>query len=925
MDTQEVLLAALSPNNATRAAAEAELSNFLNADPGAFFKALSDELANDNQEDAIRQLAGIQMKVYLDSQDDLLKRERRERWAQLDEDIRNSIKENVTAALGSDGDLARSAAALVVSKIGVIEIHPDGNAWPDLIAGLCGMIERTDLGEGPRSAGLMALGYLLEELDEYAECPLVETEIDNCLTAICGCMDEAVGSVKIQQAAATAMFNALPFVANIFEDPDRENERNVLMMAICNAAEAKDDEVKMLSLQSISRIAELYYAQLENYMKDLAELTATAARNPEPNIVTAALDFWAMIANEEAEMRKDGNEDDNKGYILTAIAPLVDMVFDIMCQVEEEDSENEFGPAEAASAVLKNAALAVGPVIVDTLMKYINTNLRSPSWQKRDAAVLSFALILEDSVEDQEAKAKLQAELIHPALPHLLDKLVGPTRDAHHIVRSSTAFALGNVFEYHIEVVDPDNDISTLIPRLVEALEDEPRTAKFVAMALNNLIESLNDHDFFVTKRGPVPKDAGEDAIGEAEETIISEVYYDLIDALMTRADNQDADQFELRTNCYSCISTIIEAAGTKEFPILLAFLKNCLERIEASLNKNPESQEERDYEFSLQDKIIGMISALILRLESNCLEFADDVTAIIVHVLSQQKHPATSQVLITLSHLAHATGSNFGRYMEHVYPLLLNAMKNHADTATCERAVMAIGDIARVLTNDFLPVADEVLEVLRVLLVNTDVMRSIKPPAFDAFSEITLAIGSHIDKYLPSFLMTIKSAAEQPIPKDDEDAEEYILEVRRSCMTCYSHIFQAYVPEELNTMEKGQARTNAVAKAQSIAQAALLPKAIPDVTQIIEQYADEWFAEMDKDENWAPDYALLRKTVSVIGDSAVAVGRAKISPYFTQRKDVVKFLVELEFNQWNIHHEEDDSDDSEASFRDFVLSSLPA
>lgn len=841
----------------------------------------------------------------------------------MDEDTRNGIKENVTAALGSDGELARKAAAQVVAAIGVIEIHPDGNAWPDLVAGLCGMIERPDLGEGPRAAGLMALGFLLEELDEYAECPLIETEIDSCLTAICGCLDESV-TVKIQRAAATAMYNTLPFIANIFEENERENERNVLMMAICNAAELKDDEVKASCFQSIARIAELYYNQLENYMKDLAELTATAARNPDPTIVTAALDFWACIASEEAEMRKEGNEESSKGYILTAIVPLVDMVFEIMCQIEEDEAENEYGPAEAASAVLKNAALAVGPVIVDTLMKYINTNLRSPSWQKRDAAVMAFALILEDSVEDAEAKAKLQEELIHPALPHLLDKLVGPSKDANHIVRSSTAFALGNVFEWHIEVVDPINDVPSLIPRLVEALEDEPRTAKFTAMALNNLIESLNDHDTFVTKRGPVDKDAGEDAIGEAEETIISEVYYDLIDALMTRADNQDADQYELRTNCYSCISTIVEAAGTKEFPILLAFLKNCLERIEASLSKTPNTAEERDYEFSLQDKIIGMIGAIILRLENNCLEFADDVTAIIVHVLSERNHPATSQVLTTLSHLAHATGAGFSRYMEHVYPLLLAAMKNHSDTSTCERAVSAIGDIARVLTSDFLPVADEVLEVLRILLIDTNVMRSIKPPAFDAFAEISLAIGPNIEKYLPSFLMTIKSAAEQPIPEDDEDSEEYILEVRRACMTCYSHIFQAYIPEELNEIEKGNARTSAIAKAQSMAQVALLPKAIPDATAIIEQYADEWFAEMEKDDSWAPDYALLRKTVSVIGDAAVAVGRPKISPFFTQRKDVVKFLVDLEFDQWTSHHDEDDSDDSDTSFRDFVLSSLP-
>ena len=113
---------------------------------------------------------------------------------------------------------------------------------------------------------------------------------------------------------------------------------------------------------------------------------------------------------------------------------------------------------DSTQAVLQKAARAVGHPIVDVIMPFINANFANPDPLRRDAAVMSFGLILEGS-----DKPRLQKEIILPALPHFLAKLEGATRDPSPAVRSSTAYSLSVVFAEHLEVLAPYNDFLRML------------------------------------------------------------------------------------------------------------------------------------------------------------------------------------------------------------------------------------------------------------------------------------------------------------------------------------------------------------------------------------------------------------------------------------------------------------------------------
>ena len=625
-------------------------------------------------------------------------------------------------------------------------------------------------------------------------------------------------------------------------------------------------------------------------MKVLAELTATAARSKEARIAMAALDFWAQLAEEEEDRRSNAAAGGpaSKEFTLKALKPLVEMVFEIMATNRASEEEAEYGLVDSTQAVLQKAARAVGHPIVDVIMPFINANFANPDPLRRDAAVMSFGLILEGP-----DKPRLQKEIILPALPHFLAKLEGATRDPSPAVRSSTAYSLSVVFAEHLEVLAPYNDFANLVQLLCRALDDEPIVVKYVACALNNLITGMHDdvREFVVDADG--------------KRTLLSPLFYHVINALMLRADKPDWFEHDLRGDCYLCITSVIEAAGEDDEAILIAFLSNCLQRLDASCTKTHAalaaaaaaggagahapgalSAEERAQEVALQEKICEMINEMMTQVKEKAAPAADQVASIMVRI-AQAKAGAEAEAILCLATLTLVVGEAYERYMPVVYPLLLAAMRNTDEHATCKYAIMAVSDVARALGARFEPVAGEVVDVLKGILQKQDVMRSLKPPALASFADIAIALGPRIEDYLVNILAIVKSAAKTDIPPDDEDLAEYLTEVRKAAIEAWSGLLLAFSVDE---DDSPQAK---LAKGQGALRC--LEPSLPDLKEVVCKWAAEWKNATDADEAWEPDFALLQHTVQILGDASQVLPHAAVQPYLNRRLPEILWLCLLE------------------------------
>ncbi|KAI6182665.1 Importin-beta protein [Aphelenchoides bicaudatus] len=125
-----------------------------------FVKQLSTILANTQNVAFARQAAGLQLKNTLASNDDDRRLVYQQRWLALPEDIRNYVKQCITATLGTE--TRPSSAAQCIAAIASVEI-PHGQ-WATVIDVLKANVTNADSPEALKEASLETLGYICQSL-----------------------------------------------------------------------------------------------------------------------------------------------------------------------------------------------------------------------------------------------------------------------------------------------------------------------------------------------------------------------------------------------------------------------------------------------------------------------------------------------------------------------------------------------------------------------------------------------------------------------------------------------------------------------------------------------------------------------------------------------------------------------------------------
>ena len=159
---------------------------------------------------------------------------------------------------------------------------------------------------------------------------------------------------------------------------------------------------------------------------------------------------------------------------MTALVPLVEMLLGLMTKQNEDDTDEQYSIAQAASNCVQSVAKATGDAVLGRVLPVVYEWIKSADWHHRDAATLALGVVM-DGPSDASLKP-----LIASGLPLLISKLVGPARDVNVAVRDTTAWTLGNIFSLHYDLLDKSL-ISTIVAALVAALADEARVATNVA------------------------------------------------------------------------------------------------------------------------------------------------------------------------------------------------------------------------------------------------------------------------------------------------------------------------------------------------------------------------------------------------------------------------------------------------------------
>ncbi|KAL3536556.1 hypothetical protein ACH5RR_005017 [Cinchona calisaya] len=841
MEITQFLLAAQSADAKVRTDAENSLTQFREQNLSSFLLSLCVELSNDGKPTESRRLAGIVLKNSLDAKEASRKEQLVQQWVTIDASFKSQIKNLLLSTLGSSVQDASHTAAQVIAKLASIEVPR--KEWPELISSLLVNMTQPDRPTSFKQATLETLGYVCEEISHR---DLVQDEVNSVLTAVVQGMNATEQNPGVRLAAVRALYNALDFAQTNFEN---EMERNYIMKVICEAAVAKEVEIRQAAYECLVSIASTYYEVLEPYMQAIFELTSNAVKGDQEAVALQAVEFWSSICDEEIELQEYEVPDSGDSsaphshFIEKALPTLVPMLLETLLKQDEDQDQDDgiWNLAMAGGTCLGLVARTVGDAVVPLVMPFVEANILKTEWRSREAATYAFGSILEGP----------SIEKLSPMVNAGLDFLLNSMNDANSHVKDTTAWTLSRIFELlhtptsGFTVITPSN-LQRIVGVLLESIKDAPHIAEKVCAAIYYLAQGYED-------AGP-------------SSSMLTPYLPDIIGCLIATADRTDGSDSKLRSSAYETLNEVVRCSNLADTSsIITQLLPVIMTKLGQTVELHIISSDDRERQGDLQASLCGVIQVIIQKLSSDdgtkpiIIQAADQIMMLFLKVFACRSSTVHEEAMLAIGALAYATGPKFGKYMPEFYKYLEMGLQNFEEYQVCAISVGVVGDISRALDDKVLPYCDGIMTHLLKDLSSSELHRSVKPPIFSCFGDIALAVGENFEKYINYALPMMQSAAEvcAQIDNSDEEMVDYGNQLRRSIFEAYSGILQGFKNSKADL---------------------LLPH-VPHLLQFIELVA--------KDQH--RDDGVTKAAVAVLGDIADALG----SNIKTLYKDCT-FCVEL-------------------------------
>jgi importin subunit beta-1 len=154
------------------------------------------------------------------------------------------------------------------------------------------------------------------------------------------------------------------------------------------------------------------------------------------DVAVRAVEFWTAIAEEEVDY-VDTSDPADQHFVTRHLAGLVQMTTQLMSRIDEFNDDENYGVAQAAAVCLTSCTAVARDEIVPFVMKFIRDNLVSSDWRVQDACTMAFGCIL-DGPSDE-----VLTDHINSALPFMISKIHGDSRDLNVVLRESAAWTIG--------------------------------------------------------------------------------------------------------------------------------------------------------------------------------------------------------------------------------------------------------------------------------------------------------------------------------------------------------------------------------------------------------------------------------------------------------------------------------------------------
>ncbi|KAK7974169.1 hypothetical protein PG989_016017 [Apiospora arundinis] len=746
-----VLSNSLSPDAATRNAAEQQLTQAAESNFSLYLATLVQVLADDNAEAQIRVAAGLALKNAFSAREFARQQELQQKWLQATEqETKTQVKSLAFQTLSSSNAQAGQAAAQVIAAIASIELPRD--QWPDLMATL---VQNVSTGAPhQKQASLTCLGYICESQDTELRTALI-SHSNAILTAVVQGARKEETNQEVRLSAILALGDSLDFVGNNFK---HEGERNYIMQVVCEATQADDSRIQQGAFGCLNRIMALYYENMRFYMeKALFGLTILGMKNEDEDVAKLAVEFWSTVCEEEINIEEDNGQVESSdqmrpfyNFARVATNEVVPTLLVLLTKQDEDAADDEYNLARAAYQFIQ----------------FVEQHLRSEDWHFREAAVAAFGAIMEGPEE------KVLEPIVKQALPVLITMM----EDSSTHVKDSTAYALGRITEACSDAIDPATHMTPLISSLFAGVHDA-KMASSCCWALMNLAERFS---------GDL----------DATSNPLTQHFNDSLSTLLNVTAKPEAET-TVRTTAYEVLSAFVQHAATESFPAIASLSDVILKRLEETVPMQSQvvSIEDKIALEEMQTSLNAVLQAIIQRLEKEIAPQGDRIMQASLQILTTAgaKSAVPEAVFATISNLANAMEEDFAKYMDAFTPFLYNALANQEEPSLCSMAIGLVSDITRSMRERSQPYCDNFMNYLLNNLKSNQLGNQFKPAILQCFGDIASAITGHFETYLSVVASVLQQASTVTASPDGSyEMYDYVISLREGIMDAWSGIISA-------------------------------------------------------------------------------------------------------------------------------------
>ncbi|KAF3000015.1 karyopherin beta [Neopestalotiopsis sp. 37M] len=766
-DINTVLSNSLSPDSATRTAAEQQLTQASENNFPLYLATLVQALADESTEGQIRVAAGLALKNAFSAREFARQQELQAKWLQqTDAETKTRVKSLALTTLSSTNSQAGQAAAQVIASVATIELPR--NEWPDLLGTL---VQNVSSGAPhQKQASLTCIGYICESQDPDLRAALI-SHSNAILTAVVQGARKEETNNEVRLSAISALGDSLEFVGNNFK---HEGERNYIMQVVCEATQADDSRIQQGAFGCLNRIMGLYYENMRFYMeKALFGLTILGMKNDDEDVAKLAVEFWSTVCEEEINIEEDNAQVESSdqmrpfyNFARVATNEVVPTLLLLLTKQDEDATDDEYNLSRAAYQSLQLYAQAVGANIIPPVIQFVEANLRHDDWHFREAAVAAFGAIMEGPEE------KVLEPIVKQALPVLITMM----EDSNTMVKDSTAYALGRITEACSEAIDPTTHLDPLIRALFAGVND-PKMASSCCWALMNLAERFSGD-----------LDAASNPITPHFNASVS----NLLDVTA-----RPEAETTVRTTAYEVLSAFVQHAATDSFPAIASLSDVIIKRLEDTipLQSQVVSIEDKIALEEMKTSLNTVLQSIIQRLDKEIAPQGDRIMQVSLQILSNTSGKSTvpEAIFATISGLANAMEDDFAKYMDAFTPFLYNALGNADEPSLCAMAIGLVSDITRSLNERSQPYCDNFMNYLLNNLRSPALGNQFKPAILQCFGDIANAIGGHFETYLSVVAQVLQQAATVTASPDGSyEMYDYVISLREGIMDAWGGIIGA-------------------------------------------------------------------------------------------------------------------------------------